>query len=97
MSTTLRAALSLAAALIASASAEAETRGAQLAAACSSCHQSAPGSAGIPPIGRTQGGIETAMLAYRSDAGRSQIMHVVAAALTPAEISDVARYLAAQP
>ncbi len=79
---------------VASGAAASGLQGPQLAAFCASCHLSAGGA--IPPIVRNQGRIETAMLAYRSDPNSSQIMHVVARALSPEEITAVAQYLAAQ-
>ncbi len=71
------------------------TPAAQLAASCAACHLSGADGAGIPPIaGHDEKRIEQTMLAYRSDAHGSQIMHVVAAALSPAEIATIAHYLA---
>ncbi len=69
--------------------------GSQLAAACASCHRPDGRGTGIPPIaGLDEDRIVKSMLAYRSDVHGSQIMHVVAAALSPDEIAAIARYLA---
>ena len=70
-------------------------QGAQLAAACASCHRLDGGGTGIPAVvGLDQTSITQAMLAYRSGARASQVMQVVARALTPEQIASVARYLA---
>jgi sulfide dehydrogenase cytochrome subunit len=72
-------------------------QGAQIAAACASCHRLDGRDSGIPPVvGLDEASIVQAMLAYRSGERASQIMHVVAAFLSPEEITTVAHYLAAQ-
>jgi sulfide dehydrogenase cytochrome subunit len=72
-------------------------RGAQIGAMCASCHRLDGRDAGIPPIvGLNEASIVQALLAYRSGERASQIMHVVAAFLSPEEIATVAHYLAAQ-
>ena len=74
----------------------ADAQGAQIAAVCASCHPLDGRNTGIPPLaGLDEAKIAQAMLAYRSGERTSQTMHVVAAALSPAEIARVARYLAA--
>lgn len=75
----------------------AATPGSQLAAACSSCHRSDIGESAIPLIaGQNEEHIVQLMLAYRSGLRSSQIMQVVAGALSPEEITDIAHFLAAQ-
>jgi sulfide dehydrogenase cytochrome subunit len=72
-------------------------QGSQLAAACASCHRLDGRDTGIPPVvGLDAASITQAMLAYRSGARASQIMQVVARALTPPQIASIARYLAAR-
>ena len=52
---------------------------------------------GIPPVvGLDENRIVQSMRAYRSGERTSQIMHVVAAALSPEEIAAIAHYLAGQ-
>jgi len=82
--------------------------GSQTAAACASCHLPDGHGSGIPPIaGLTEGRIAQLMFGYRSSepgahgtgspvVPGSQIMYVVANALSPQEITDVAHYLAEQ-
>ncbi len=72
---------------------------AQLAAACASCHTTGGGaqSAIVSLAGLGEAGCVQAMLAYRSGQRSSQIMHVVAAALSAQEIAAVAHYLAGRP
>jgi cytochrome c553 len=79
------------------------TPGSQTAAACASCHLPDGHGSGIPPIaGLTESRIVQRMFSYRAsepgsqpDAG-SQIMYVVANALSPQQITDVAHYIAEQ-
>jgi cytochrome c553 len=72
--------------------------GSQLAASCASCHAAGGTGAAIPSIAGTGAGrIVGLMLGYRSGARQSQIMQIVATALTPGEIVAVAQYLAQQP
>jgi cytochrome c553 len=71
--------------------------GALLAASCSSCHGLHAVNAGIPPLaGLKEAQIEQSLLAYRTGRRSSQIMQVVSTSLTPEEIDEVSRYLAAQ-
>lgn len=70
---------------------------AQLAGACVACHRLDGQDSGIPAIvGRPEADIVSAMTAYRAGARPSQIMRVVANALTPAEIVAIAHYLSQQ-
>jgi cytochrome subunit of sulfide dehydrogenase len=70
-------------------------QGARLAAICAACHRLDGRDAGIPPIvGLDRNSIVQGMLAYRSGERASQLMHIVASALSPAEIATVAQYLA---
>jgi sulfide dehydrogenase cytochrome subunit len=72
-------------------------QGAQLAASCASCHRPDGRDNGIPPVvGLDESRIVQSMRAYRSGERTSQIMHVVAAALSPEEIAAVAHSLAGQ-
>jgi cytochrome c553 len=72
--------------------------GSQTAAACASCHLQDGQGSGIPPIaGLTESRIAEQMFGYRASEARSQIMYVVANALTLREITDVAHYIAEQP
>ncbi len=72
------------------------SQGGQLAASCAACHAAQAHDGAIPTIlGWNEQRLAATMMAYRADAGRSQIMHVVAAALSPDEIAAVAHYLAA--
>jgi cytochrome c553 len=80
------------------------TPGSQFAAACTSCHRPDGHGSAIPSIiGLPESRIVQLMLAYRSaEPGLSnmpgaQIMYVVADALSPREIEEVAHYLAGQP
>jgi cytochrome c553 len=73
-------------------------QGRELAAACASCHQPDGHDTVIPPLaGLEESRIVHLMLAYRSAEQRSQIMHVVAGALTPEEIQAVAHFVARPP
>jgi cytochrome c553 len=77
--------------------AAADTPGRPLAAACASCHRLDGHAAEISPLlGKDEGAIVQAMLAYRSGARESQIMHIVATALSPDEITAIGHYLASQ-
>jgi cytochrome c553 len=70
---------------------------AELAAVCASCHGPS-GASGIPSlVEQGAGQIEALMLAYRAGARDSQIMTVIANALSPDEIAAIARALASQP
>lgn len=70
--------------------------GRQLAGACAACHQPGAHDA-IPSImGLDEGRAVSMMLSYRSGARQSQVMHVVASALSAEEITAVAHYLAGQ-
>jgi sulfide dehydrogenase cytochrome subunit len=77
--------------------AAAADQGAQIAAACASCHRLDGRDTGIPPVvGLDEQSIVQAMLAYRSGQRAGQIMKVVAASLSPEELAAVAHYLAAR-
>jgi cytochrome c553 len=77
--------------------AEAANQGRDIAAACASCHRPDGHDTVIRPIaGLDESRIVKLMLAYRTAGQGSQIMHVVAGALTPEEIDAVAHYLAAK-
>ena len=72
-------------------------QGAQLAASCAACHRPDGRDTGIPPVvGLDETRIVQSMRAYQSGERTNQIMHVVAAALSPEEITAVAHYLAGQ-
>ena len=72
--------------------------GGQLAAACASCHRLDHGDAGTASIaGMEESQLVQMLLAYRSGQRPSQIMQVVAGALSPDEIAAVAHYLASPP
>jgi sulfide dehydrogenase cytochrome subunit len=71
--------------------------GAQLAAACASCHRAAGKNNAIPSIaGIAEERLTRAMLAYKSGERVSHIMQAVSQSLSEEEIATVARYLAAQ-
>ena len=71
---------------------------AQLSAACAGCHAPEGPGAGIPSLaGLDEAGIERSMLDYRSGRRPSQIMHVIASALSQAEIEAIAQFIAAHP
>jgi cytochrome subunit of sulfide dehydrogenase len=85
--------------LIANRSMAAEnSRGAQLAAICTSCHRLDGRDKGIPSIvGLTQKEFADVMAAFKSAARSSQIMHAIALSLSDGEVATLAEYLAAQP
>jgi len=71
-----------------------QAHGAQIAAACASCHGPAGGDQGIPLIlGLDEQAIIDAVLAYRASETPSHVMHAVALSLTDEELASVARYL----
>jgi cytochrome c553 len=71
-----------------------DSRGAQIAAACASCHAPAESDRGIPPIlGLAERAIIDAVLAYRASETPSHVMHAVALSLTDEELAEVAHYL----
>ena len=73
------------------------SQGAQLAAACASCHGPSGSDTGIPAIvGLGEQKIVAAMLAYRASDRPNHIMHAIALSLSDEEIASVARYLAAR-
>jgi sulfide dehydrogenase cytochrome subunit len=73
------------------------TRGAQLAATCASCHRLDGRDQGIPSIiGLDPKKLADMMEAFRSGKRSSQIMHVVAGSLSAEEIAALADYLAVQ-
>jgi sulfide dehydrogenase cytochrome subunit len=70
-------------------------QGAQLAAACASCHASDGSDKGIPAIvGLEEQRIVAAMRAYKASESPSHVMHAVALSLSDEELASVARYLA---
>jgi sulfide dehydrogenase cytochrome subunit len=72
-------------------------RGAQLAAACASCHRLDGAGMGIPTIiGLGEQKLTSALLAYRVSESPNHIMHAIALSLSDEEIASVARYVAAQ-
>ena len=72
-------------------------QGTQLAASCASCHRPDGRDTGIPPVvGLDESRIVQSMRAYRAGERTSQIMNVVAAALSAEETAAVAHYLAGQ-
>ena len=73
-----------------------DSQGAQLAAACASCHSLNGRDEGIPVItGLDEQEIIDAVLAYRASETPSHVMHAVALSLTDEELASVAAYLAA--
>ena len=73
-----------------------DSQGAQLAAACASCHSIAGSDEGIPIIvGLGEQTIIDAIMAYRASETPSHVMHAVAMSLSDEELASVARYLAA--
>jgi len=66
------------------------SEGAQIAATCASCHD--PGGREITAL--DEGAIVNAMLAFRTSASPSYVMHAVALSLSDGELAAVARYLA---
>jgi cytochrome subunit of sulfide dehydrogenase len=75
-----------------------DSRGAQLAAICASCHRLDGRDKGIPSIvGLTQNQFVDVMAAFKSGARSSQIMHAIALSLSDAEVATLAAYLAAKP
>jgi len=74
-----------------------DSQGAQLAAACASCHGLDGSDKGIPAIlGLGEEKISRAMLDYRASERPNHIMHAIALSLSDEEIASVARYLAAR-
>jgi sulfide dehydrogenase cytochrome subunit len=75
-----------------------DSRGAQLAAICASCHRLDGHDKGIPSIvGLDQKEFVDVMAAFKSGQRSSQIMHAIALSLSDGEIAALAAYLAAQP
>jgi sulfide dehydrogenase cytochrome subunit len=73
------------------------SQGAQIAAACASCHEPGGGGRTIPPIAALdEQTVVRLMHRYRASESPSHVMHAIALSLTDAEISAVARYVAAQ-
>lgn len=71
-------------------------QGPQIAAMCASCHGPSGSDRGIPAIaGLDEEKIIKAVRAYRANEQPSHVMHAVALGLTEAELTSVARYLAA--
>lgn len=70
-------------------------RGAQIAAACASCHDPSGRGHAIPPItSLNEQTIIKLMQFYRSSESSSHVMHAVALSLTEEELAAVARHLA---
>jgi cytochrome subunit of sulfide dehydrogenase len=75
-----------------------DSRGAQLAAICASCHRLDGRDKGIPSIvGLDQKQFVDLMAAFKSGERASQIMHAIALSLDDEGIAALAAYLAAQP
>jgi len=73
------------------------SRGAQLAAACASCHRLDGRDKGIPSIiGLDEPTLTRAMQAFKSGERSSQIMHVMRLSLSDEEIAILAHYLSTQ-
>ena len=73
-----------------------DAMGAQLAAACASCHGPDDSDRGIPVIvGLDAQKIVDAVVAYRASETPSHVMHAVALSLSDEELASVAAYLAA--
>jgi len=70
------------------------SEGAQIAATCASCHDPGGRELAIPPIAADERAIVNAMLAFRTSASPSYVMHAVALSLSDGELAAVARYLA---
>jgi sulfide dehydrogenase cytochrome subunit len=69
-------------------------QGAQLTAACASCHRLDGRDMAIPPIaGVDQDKLVSAMQAFKSGERPSQIMYIMVRSLTDEEVATVARYL----
>ena len=75
-----------------------DSRGAQLAAICASCHRLDGHDKGIPSIvGLDQKEFVDIMAAFKSGERSSQIMHAIALSLSDREVSALAAYLSVQP
>ena len=75
-----------------------DSRGAQLAAICASCHRLDGHDKGIPSIvGLNLKEFVDVMAAFKSGQRSNQIMHAIALSLSDGEIVALAAYLAAQP
>jgi cytochrome c553 len=75
-----------------------DSRGAQLAAICASCHRIDGRDKGIPSIvGLNQKQFADVMAAFKSGARSSQIMHAIALSLSDGEVATLAEYLTARP
>lgn len=75
-----------------------DAQGRLLAGACAGCHDPDAQGDAIPPIaGLPENQIVQSMRAYRSGKRSSQIMHVVATALSEQETAAIAHYYAGQP
>jgi cytochrome c553 len=75
----------------------ADSDGTYLAATCAACHRPQPGGSAIPSLaGRGERSLVDDLLAFRSGARQSKIMHAVAASLSEKEIARVAHVLATQ-
>ena len=70
----------------------------ELAATCAACHGPPGREPAIPDItGLDENHCMQMLVAYRKGERRSQVMQIVAAALTPDEIAAVAHFLASTP
>jgi cytochrome c553 len=75
-----------------------DSRGAQLAAICASCHRIDGRDKGIPSIvGLNQKQFADVKAAFKSGARSSQIMHAIALSLSDGEVATLAEYLTARP
>jgi len=75
-----------------------DSRGAQLAAICASCHRLDGRDKGIPSIvGLNQKQLADVMAAFKSSVRSSQIMHAIALSLSDEEVATLTEYLAALP
>ena len=69
----------------------------ELAASCAACHRPGGGGSAIPAlVGLDEAQLATILLEYRSGVRRSQIMRVIADAISPEEIVRVAHALASR-
>jgi len=72
-----------------------DSRAAQLAAICASCHRLDGRDQGIPSIvGLNQKQFADVMAGFKSGARSSQIMHAIALSLSDGEVATLAAYLA---
>ena len=75
-----------------------DSRGAQLAAICASCHRLDGRDNGIPSIvGLNQKQLADVMASFKSGVRSSQIMHAIALSLSDEEVATLTEYLATLP